>query len=206
MTPDTTRTRVIAYLTVSVVGLALAVSGVGVQLGTARTALGVVSSVPILMNLYDRFAWHRRWVPFGPPDLRGVWRVAIHSDYVASTPSSTTATINAFVVFRQTAVALTATLHTEESSSGSVAASVSRTPDSRFEVSWMYRNEPQQQHRQQSPIHYGGARLMAFGGRKPERLEGTYFTDRATKGDLFLSDRRVAYPNSFSEATALYGH
>lgn len=204
MKTDAARTRLIAYLTVGAAGLALAVTGAGVEWGAARTALGVVSAVPLAVNLYDRWLWRIRWLPFGPANLRGVWKASLRSDYPDAATRGSLAPIEAYVVFRQTAVALSVAIYTSESTSASIAVALDGTRDERFEVSWLFRNESRHEHRPDSPIHYGGARLLPFGGRSPARLEGTYFTDRKTMGDFTLTDRRSARPDSFAEAQAVY--
>jgi hypothetical protein len=60
-----------------------------------------------------------------------------------------------------------------------------RSTDGSFRVAAIYRNEPKVEVRQRSPIHYGGM-LLTVQGEPPSRLEGHYWTDRNTRGDLIL--------------------
>lgn len=56
------------------------------------------------------------------------------------------------------------------------------------EVIYSYSNQPSIIHRDQSPIHYGAARLNIVDNNS--KLEGYYWTDRKTVGELVFNKRR----------------
>jgi hypothetical protein len=71
------------------------------------------------------------------------------------------------------------------------------------ELVWVYLNTPRAGVRDRSELHRGAAILTAPrepGGAKPE---GSYFTDRKTRGDLALSDHYSKLVETHAEGCAL---
>lgn len=183
MTGTSVPPRAVAFLAAGVIGVALAVVGQPLGVDGMRTALGAIAVVPILIGAYDRWLW--RWLPVGPPNLRGTWRCLIRP---VAGDAGVGGEIEAFIVVRQTARSLHASLFTRESTSHSITSAVEQRPEG-WAVSWLYQNESRPGFRQVSPIHFGGVRLGAFGGRSPSRLSGNYWTDRRSGGELQLTTR-----------------
>ena len=52
-------------------------------------------------------------------------------------------------------------------------------------------------------MHYGALELRVTGS-PPERIEGHYWTDPDTAGELYLSDRKTARAHDLTSAQALY--
>lgn len=69
---------------------------------------------------------------------------------------------------------------TEESKSSSISASIDKIQDE-WQLIYFYLNVPQAKVRDRSSIHYGTALLSI---ENPEKLQGQYFTDRKTTGDM----------------------
>jgi hypothetical protein len=58
--------------------------------------------------------------------------------------------------------------------------------------------------RNRSAMHYGALQL-SVAGSPPERIEGQYWTDRDTKGELSLADRKDGHAYDMVSAQRLYG-
>jgi hypothetical protein len=69
---------------------------------------------------------------------------------------------------------------TGESKSKSISASIDKIQDE-WQLTYCYLNVPQANVRDRSAIHYGTALLCV---ENPEEIQGQYFTDRKTTGDL----------------------
>jgi hypothetical protein len=96
------------------------------------------------------------------------------------------------------------TLFTRESSSQFVADELTVGADGRFVIFVVYQNEPKAQVRHRSPIHYGALKLVVQGS-PATALEGVYWTDRLTRGDIRLSERRRQAFDNFESAAVAYG-
>jgi len=94
-------------------------------------------------------------------------------------------------------------LLTAESSSQLMGAEIVRSADGIYCVCGVYRNEPRLQVRGRSPIHYGSLWLQV--SEKPaQMLEGHYWTDRKTAGEMRLTDQQKAKFTDFQSAQAHY--
>ena len=107
------------------------------------------------------------------------------------------------MVVRQTFSRMSLRLLTPESQSDLLGAEVVRADDGTYRVFGVYRNEPRLGVRERSPIHYGGLVLQVIGS-PAVRLTGHYWTDRDTKGEIVLSDRRAAHIDDITAGTDLY--
>jgi len=70
-------------------------------------------------------------------------------------------------------------------------------------VSGVYRNEPRQGMRERSPIHHG-AFLLRVGGNPATSLEGEYWPDRRTSGEMATLGRRKKAFETFADASAAF--
>jgi hypothetical protein len=136
------------------------------------------------------------------PVIDGTWRAELHSNWndAAGAPIRP---IRGYMVIRQTFLNLSLRLLTEESSSHLVGTEIVCTVDGLYCVSGVYRNEPRYQERGHSPIHYGAVWLQVI--EKPvHMLEGHYWTDRNTAGELRLTDRHKQKFQDFKAAQSHY--
>lgn len=192
----------LVYVSATVWMVALVLMGVGVP-DKFWQPVGIVSLVvSALTFLYDRFMW--AWVPEklgGAPDLRGTWRARLLSNWIDPAAGTRADAIEAYVVIGQTASSIVVTMLTKESRSATLLARLDGK-DGGTEVVGVYRNETQANVRGRSPIHFGGLRLHV-GGPPSTTLGGTYWTDRATTGDLDLEFCTRERARDFSTAQAL---
>jgi hypothetical protein len=172
-------------------------------LGPFSLAVGVLTSAGFL---FRHWAWH--WPVLHlltkTPRLTGTWVGKLQSDYIQAGEKESRPPVRVALVVTQLADSLNVRQYTPESSSTSVAASVSEEPGQRFTLATVYFNEPElplQQSR--SPMHYGATRLMIHGRpRKPTKLEGSYWTTRNTSGTLEFKLVSRTRAHSFREALA----
>jgi len=154
---------------------------------------------------FSRYAWawsiFRGWY-VDRPDLRGTWRVILHSDWVNPDTGRTIDSIPAYMVIRQTLIKLSVRLITAESTSRSIAYSLTKEQDDIYRLATVYRNEPKVSLQGvRSEIHHGAFWLEVL-GQVPEKMQGHYWTDRKTKGEMFCTDRRPLNCNTFEMAEA----
>ena len=84
---------------------------------------------------------------------------------------------------KQTLLSIHITLITDESKSKSLSASIDEVLGE-IQLTYCYLNTPKSEYRHRSEIHYGTATLSA---RNPAILEGQYYTDRNTTGDMVFA-------------------
>ena len=170
---------------------------VGVLLYGARPDMGFFKPMSIVVGItatalaaYDRWLWRTLGLPtlHGIPDLNGTWFGEIRSMWTNPATGIEPAALPVALVIRQTYSALSLRMFTGESTSVSLAAGLQREIDGRIVVSYLFRNEPALSVQDNSRVHHGGARLALGGDR--DVLDGSYWTDRDSKGEMTL--RRVS--------------
>lgn len=147
------------------------VTGVSIYelLGYASEAISVAV---IFSGVYEKFLW--RFVPCeNTPKLARQYSGTIKSNYdhVERTASLTV---------KQTLLSTHITLTTDESTSVSVSAII-KDVLGETQLIYCYLNKPKAEYRDRSEIHYGTA---VFTITDAKTLEGSYYTDRNTRGDM----------------------
>ena len=197
----TNRAKLVSYLSIAIGCVAIWAAGVKPELGVFRALLGVPGLAILGFGVYDRWLW--RLGPYGAPVLLGTWRGELLSTWKDASGQSV-GPIPVFIVVRQMATAISITLLSKESRSWSVTGAMNRARDGQYEITWAYRNEPLASLAQRSGMHYGAAIIAGVSRRHPERLQGKYWTDRNTNGDLRLTNHSEELVDSFLEAEALF--
>lgn len=164
-----------------------------------------VTLAGIALWLFDRYLW--RWPGICKlvrrPVLNGTWHGELQSDWVnPETGERVPVDTDVFLVIRQRFWQLSARLLTRESSSASALASLTSGPDGVQQFLWVYTNVPRVAVRERSEIHRGAVVLSA--PQQPDRLEGEYFTDRRTRGELRLTTRHTKLVETHAEGLALH--
>lgn len=169
----------------------------------------VVSFLPTLAVLgvvaWDLWIWRlpgmQRLVR--RPDLRGLWRVKLTPHTDSHIPEGgNRGPIDAFLEVKQSFWAVHLRLYTDQSASKSTATSWLPAYESSVDnLTFTYDNIPKMSESHRSMRSAGACNLNPT-SLKPDEVEGTYFTDRFTKGDMVLRlvDRTTGYP-SFTAAT-----
>ncbi|MPZ24601.1 MAG: hypothetical protein GEU28_13960 [Dehalococcoidia bacterium] len=142
--------------------------------------------------LFDRYAWRWRGLRklTGRPLLHGTWHGTLRTDWVdPQTGQQKSQDDNVFLVIRQRFSDLTVRMLTQESTSGSLEANLIRDPDGVHRVAYLYDNTPRPEVRHRSQIHYGATVLVTPKDTEAEGIEGHYFTDRTTSGEMRFHTR-----------------
>lgn len=157
-----------------------------------------------LLLLFQTWLW-RTWIgrkAFGwpIPNLNGTWRGTLTPGAApAGVPLS--GPLLVYLVIHQTAFGFRATLHTKESRSHTVAAEFTRLNDD-VELVYSYYNTPHQNIQERSPVHYGTT-VLRMASEKSDCLNGLYYTQRLTRGELSFDGRTDKQAHDFVEAEAL---
>lgn len=145
----------------------------------------------ILWMIFIAWAW--KWKIFYPwlvpfPNLSGDWVGTIKSNWkekeLEPIPIEVSITQNFFNVQVR--------IKTSESRSYSIGASFDIDNERGFQqLFYTYLNTPKAGVRERSEIHYGSTNLN-FDGFKVTKMDGEYWTDRETTGEITLTKKNVA--------------
>ena len=122
--------------------------------------------------------------------LWGRWDVEIRSQW-KDVDGNVIGPIAGFADIRQTYSGLFLRVQTEASFGDLQACDLKVEPDGRFRIYGVYQNTPSLGERHASQIHRGAFVLEVEGDSgSPSMLRGEYWTDRATSGELLLTNRQ----------------
>jgi|SRR5690606_8384882 len=138
-------------------------------------------------------AWAWKWKIFYPwlvpfPNLSGHWEGAVKSNWkekqLDPIPIEVSITQNFFNIQVK--------IKTNESRSYSIGASFDIDTERGFQqLFYSYLNTPKAGVRERSEIHYGST-ILNFDGFKVTKMDGEYWTDRETTGEITLTKKNVA--------------
>jgi hypothetical protein len=199
--------KAIIYATVAIWAIVLLASSQQLSLGWLHPLSMVTSAVLLLCMAFELWLWklpllHGWFVK--RPVIEGTWRAELRSNWKDSS-GATIPPIEGYVVIRQTLLNLSMRLMTKESASHLVGTEIVCAADGLYCVSGVYRNEPRYQDRTHSQIHFGAVWLRVIDS-PAQMLEGHYWTDRNTAGEMHLTERRSEKFQDFESARAFYAH
>jgi len=151
----------------------------------------VVTIYATLSYAFTKWLWRipllQGWlVPF--PDLQGTWQGEIRTAWKDPKTGRNGAPIPVVLVIKQNFIAITCTMHTINSDSYSTAAQLSQDADGTLRLTYNYTNRPKATVRDRIAMHDGAAILRLV--LHPKRcLEGEYWTNRQTMGDICVKFR-----------------
>jgi hypothetical protein len=153
----------------------------------------VLSALVVVLAIFDRWAWRfrilRPWF-VSLPDLNGVWKGQLQSDWTDPQTGKPSPPLDARVVVKQTFSSIHLRLATDESESELLSGGLVRKADGSYQIVAVYRNTPRLLVRDGSPIHHGGL-VLNLEGHPPTGLRGEYWTDRRTRGELRFGERET---------------
>jgi hypothetical protein len=200
--------KAILYVVVVAWAVVLLASGQKLSAGLLKPLSTVTSIVVFTTLAFDLWLWklpvlHGWFVK--RPVIDGTWKVEIRSNWSNATAggSALVAPVEGYMVIRQSFSTLSLRLLTQESSSELVGAEIVCSADGLYCISGVYRNEPRLQVRGRSAIHYGAVWLRII-DEKYKRIEGHYWTDRKTAGEIELANRQKQKFQDFISARAYY--
>jgi hypothetical protein len=197
--------KAIIYAAVAVWAIALLVSGRRLSSDLLRPLSTVTSLVVFLAMAFELWLWKlpllHGWL-VKRPVLTGTWRAELRSNWKDAS-GAPIRPIEGYVVIRQTFLNLSLRLLTKESSSHLVGTEIVCSVDGQYCVSGVYRNEPRYQDRSHSQIHFGAVWLQVI-DTPTQMLQGHYWTDRNTAGEMVLTDRQTPEFQDFQSAKAYF--
>jgi hypothetical protein len=162
----------------------------------------VVTGLSFCLLLWDRWLWRwwifRRWLN-KRPNLRGTWKGVVHSNWIDPDTEKGRGPIDVYLVIRQTFTTIDVRLFSEESSSVSLSGHIFTDAAGVCTIAVAYRNTPRILKRGRSPINHGGM-LLSLVGQPVHKLDGEYWTDRGTHGEITLNVHSKATAHDFEEA------
>lgn len=199
------RTQVQAAITVAVVvwAVMLALQGVALKAAYLRPYSAAVGVAVLALVAYERWFW--RWPALRGlahrPDLQGTWAGTLRSSWVNPATAQPVPPIDIYLAITQSFSTVSLRLLTIESSSVSVASSLAPASNGSPAIVWStYVNTPGLLIQGRSRTHHGAMRLEAH--RAPDRLTGSYWTDRQTAGEIALDRHIKRVHTSFADAAA----
>ncbi len=166
--------------------------------------MGFVTAIAIfLISAFDKWIWkwkilHSWFVPL--PNLSGTWKARLDSNWVNKATGESPKDIEAYFIVEQTFSNIKVTLLTKESGSELINGQLFKNKsNNKYYLTGIYLNEPKMLKIQDSPMHYGALLCKVFVNRRAITMEGCYWTNRETKGEIqFLSHSPHIY-NNFDE-------
>lgn len=163
----------------------------GIDLDTlAKQVVALIPSIaPLAVVAYDKWVWRWGFVQKlnHRPRVDGLWKATLTPDTDSHIPSEVPrGDIEVYIVIEQSYWTISVTQFSKESRSYSRTSTFLKHGESNhMSLSFLYDNVPRQEHRRRSPRHVGACEFSTPQGT-PTRLEGHYFTDRFTQGEMTL--------------------
>ncbi len=197
-----TQIKVLIGLVVVIWVVVLLVQGHPVPIDYLKAFSYSVTGVSFSLVLWERWLWS--WAVFRPwltnrPDLRGTWKGHLESNWVDPNTKQGRGQIEAYLVIRETYSALDVRLLTAESSSVTLSANIIADSEGIHTAAIVYRNTAKALLRDRSPMGHGGM-LLYVRGLPVHQLDGEYWTDRGTKGELNFRLRSGELCHDFDQA------
>lgn len=169
--------------------------------------LSAASSAVIgLYFVWDYWLWRTsllQRLPRVPRNVRGTWQGTLTSFWVDPATQQRPPAKSVYLVVHQTASQVVVQLLTDESKSVSAVAFISEVNKS-TELAYLYANRPDMRFEDRSRVHYG-ATVLNVAGNPAVRLQGRYWTDRDSKGELCFGVRNSGkLGDDFVGAVALF--
>jgi hypothetical protein len=196
--------KAILYTAVAVWAVVLYLTGEKLSVAWLRPLSTVTTIVVLTVIAFDLWLWkipllHGWFVK--RPVIAGTWKAELKSSWKDPATQVTIAPVEGYMAVRQTFSTLSLRLLTEESRSELVGTEIVCSVDGTYCISGVYRNEPRFAVRERSPIHYGAVWLWLVDEPRP-LLQGHYWTDRNTAGEMLLSNRQKKRFQDFQSAKA----
>jgi hypothetical protein len=178
-------------------------SGVDLDTVPKKLLTYLPGAVALVYAIWDGWLWRAPLLrkASARPIMRGLWRGELRPTADSQIPEGgNKGPIPMYIVVHQRFWSTRIEQFTEESYSKSRSYFWERCTDDSIEsLGFVYENQPRQAHRHRSPRHLGVCWLR-IPSKLPTTIEGWYFTDRYTQGDMdfALVDRSSGHA-SFAE-------
>ena len=188
-----------------VIGFAAGIWSVSGSTTWLRGYSAAVIVAILVFALWEYWLWRlplMQRLPGVPRCIEGTWAGTLTSLWTDPATDRRPDVKRVFLVARQTASRVTVVLLTAESMSRSSIARLSED-ETGLSLAYMYSNRPDSRVEHRSTRHNGSA-FVEVSGSPASRMRGRYWTDRYTRGELDLLERRPRAASSFRDATELF--
>lgn len=199
--------QVVTTTVVMVFAMGIWLTGGTPEWGWLRFYSAAVTAAVILLTIWDHWLWHLpliQRIPKVPRDLRGTWKGTLQSFWINPETNLSPPVKSAYLVIRQSASSISIVLLTDESRSKSSLATIS-DDGTGTSLDYMYLNRPESRFEDRSRMHHGSTSLNVL-GRPANRLRGSYWTNRDSKGDLDFNEKTSFLADDFAEVNSLFEH
>lgn len=201
-----TQLSALVFVTAVIWGILLLINGTPLSKTLFQPFSTVTGVLVLVLAFFDKWAWH--WKIFHPwlvptPYLEGTWKGKVKSNWVNPENERASRNIDAYLVVRQKFSKIHASLITKESSSELLTGELIKNSDETWQFVGAYRNTPKILIRERSPIHHGAV-ILKVKGQPPIGLEGQYWTDRNTHGEIVFSEYSKNKFQDFNSASSAY--
>lgn len=197
--------RVVAGVVVAVFSLGTWVTSGELDVAWLSFFSAAVFVATILLACWDLWLWRIplvQRIPGVPRSVRGTWKGTLTSFWVDPVTGERIAPKNAYLVVRQSSTLVSVKLLTDESKSSSSLASIS-VPDGTAVLDYLYLNRPRASVDHRSRMHHGSTVLDVI-GNPAKRLEGRYWTDRDSRGELVFLNCSKKIVDDYLDAKQLF--
>jgi hypothetical protein len=152
----------------------------------------VVTVDGIGLAIFVKWLWKWKYlqgwlVPF--PNLNGTWQGTIRSTWIDPKTGASPGGIPVILCIRQTFVAISCVMRTEEMNSHSYCSDFVLDKESQIKkLAYSYKSSPRPTVVHRSPPHDGSVVFDVI-GNPPQKLTGEYWTARKTTGEIMLTYR-----------------
>jgi len=197
--------RVVAATVLGVFSIGTWVTSGELDIGWLRFFSVAVLVATVLLAGWDLWLWRVpvvQRIPGVPRSVRGTWKGTLTSFWQDPATGQRVSAKTAYLVVRQTATLVSVKLLTDESSSSSSLASVS-IPDGTAVLDYLYLNRPKASVEHRSRMHHGST-VLDIVGNPAKRLDGRYWTDRDSRGELSFTERSKQIADDYLDAADLF--
>lgn len=157
--------------------------------------------------LWEHWVW--KWpliqrIPAVTRDVSGTWKGTLDSLWTNPTTGERVGVRDAYMDVNQTFGSIHVAFFTAESKSRSLSAVILRDPDGTWCLAEIYRNQPRIALQGESRAHLG-AMMLDICDMPATRMEGHYWSDRNSSGEIVLSARRSQHASNYSDAAKIFG-
>ena len=133
------------------------------------------------------------------PDLNGTWKGTLQTSWKNPETGGIPGPIDAYLVIKQSLFKMSCVQMTRESKSWSSSSAISIDPDNQIKIlDFVYSNKPRVGVHDRSNAHDGACSLEIIESN-PKKLEGKYWTDRNTKGEMLFKYEGKQLKQSFND-------
>lgn len=198
--------RLAAIVALSVFTAGTYITSGELDISWLRFLSAAVFITTVLLALWDTWIWRFPWIqliPGVPRNVRGTWKGTVTPFWEDPSTGKRRDPKPAYLVIRQTATLVSACLLTDESKSASSLAAVSGS-DGAVTLDYLYLNRPKASVEDRSRMHHGST-VLEIAGKPAKRMEGRYWTDRDTRGELVFIRRSGKLADDYEDAVHLFG-